>query len=188
MLKIIAFDIGIKNMGYCISTINHDKSIDFNILHKCDLNLHKNSNIQKVIDNTIEFLESIIHDDIKLAPDDNLIVLIECQMTSLMKTIQTTINTYFKTISKYENLQINTIYVSPKHKLNIINIDTTPNTNPHSNYKQNKIDSIEFTTHLLLTRYNNPALLTIINSHKKKDDLCDAFLMTIYYYENFICK
>lgn len=185
MLKIIAFDIGIKNMGYCISTINDDKSIDFNILHKCDLNLSKNSNIQKVIDNTIEFLESIIHDDIKLLPDDNLIVLIECQMTSLMKTIQTTINTFFKTISKYENLQIQTIYVSPKHKLNIINIDTTPASN---NYKQNKIDSIQFTTHLLQTRYNNPQLLSIINSYKKKDDLCDAFLMIIYYYENFICK
>jgi hypothetical protein len=188
MTKLIAFDIGIKNMGYCIATTENNQIV-FNTLHKCDLNLHKNSNIQKVIDNTIEFLESVIHDDIQLSTNDNLIVLIECQMTSIMKTIQTTINTYFKTIAKYENIQIQTIYVSPKHKLNIINIDTTPSTNPNSNnYKQNKIDSIQFTTHLLQTRYNNPHLLSIINSFKKKDDLCDAFLMIIYYYENFICK
>jgi antitoxin component of RelBE/YafQ-DinJ toxin-antitoxin module len=170
-------------MGYCISSILPDKSIQFNILNKIDLNIHKNSNIQKVIDNTIEFLESILYEDIKLSNDDEIIVLIECQMTSIMKTIQTTINTFFKTISRYENIPIKTIYLSPKHKLNIINIDTTPT---NSNYKQNKLDSISFSIHLLQNKYKHDDFLAIINSHKKKDDICDAFLMSIYYYENFI--
>lgn len=188
MLKLIAFDIGIKNMGYCITSILADKSIQFDVLHKTDLNLSKKSNVQNVIDNTIEFLDAVVHNELQLSSDDNLIVLIECQMTSIMKTIQTTINTFFKTISKYEGLQIQTVYLSPKHKLNIINIDTTP-VSSHTtatNYKQNKFDSIAFATHLLKTRYNNEAFLSIINSHKKKDDICDAFLMIIYYLENFI--
>ena len=48
--------------------------------------------------------------------------------------------------------------------------------------KQNKIDAIYYTTYLLKNVYKNDEILTIINSHKKKDDLCDAFLMCVYYH------
>ena len=51
-------------------------------------------------------------------------------------------------------------------------------------YKQNKIDAVFYTNHLLTNIYKNDEVLAIINSNKKKDDLCDAFLMCVYYYEN----
>jgi hypothetical protein len=35
---------------------------------------------------------------------------------------------------------------------------------------------------LLKTVYKNDEILTIINTHKKKDDLCDAFLMCVFYH------
>ena len=90
-------------------------------LNKIDLNIAKKATIQMIIDNTIEFLDNLINEELSIDINDKLIVLIECQMTSLMKTIQTTINTYFKMLNRYESFEIETVYLSPKHKLNIIN-------------------------------------------------------------------
>ena len=191
-IQILAFDIGIKNMAYCHCSIdnydnNENKKINFLNINKVDLCCNK-KNIQTIIDNTIEFLDNIL---IELNIIDNidndnnkLIVLIECQMTSIMRTIQTCINTYFKIISKHQNLDIRTEYVSPKHKLKIM--DKFPEIIVNSKYKQNKLDAIYFTNHLLTTIYKNDNFLNIINSHKKKDDLCDAFLMCIYYFISII--
>lgn len=187
-IQILAFDIGIKNMAYCHCSIdnydnNENKKINFLNINKVDLCCNK-KNIQTIIDNTIEFLDNIL---IELNIIDNidndnnkLIVLIECQMTSIMRTIQTCINTYFKLIAKHLNLDIETIYVSPKHKLKIM--DTYTDIIASNKYKQNKIDAIHYATYLLKNVYKNDEILTIINSHKKKDDLCDTFLMCVYYY------
>ena len=176
-IQLLAFDIGIKNMAYCHCSIDKDKKINFLNINKIDLCCKKN-NIQNIIENTIEFLDTILI-DLNIINNDNLklIVLIECQMTSIMRTIQTCINTYFKIISKHQNLDITTEYVSPKHKLKIM--DKFPEIVVNSKYKQNKLDAIFFTNHLLTTTYKNDEFLNIINSHKKKDDLCDAFLMCI---------
>ena len=177
MIQLLSFDIGIKNMAYCYSIINNN---DLNIItvNKVDLNCNKN-NIQNIIDNTIDFLD-IIFNDLNIDTNEKIIILIECQMTSIMRTIQTCINTYFKVISKHQNIDIETIYVSAKHKLKIMDIYT--DTIMNDKYKQNKLDAIYYTTHLLTTTFKNDNILNIINSYKKKDDICDAFLMCVYYY------
>ena len=186
MIQLLSFDIGIKNMAYCYAIIgdNNDNDNDNNLIiktiDKIDLNCNKN-NIQDIIDNTIEFLDDLM---IKLNIEDindKLIILIECQMTSIMRNIQTCINTYFKLLNKHLNFDIETVYVSPKHKLKIMDkfSDTII---ASTKYKQNKMDAIFYTTHLLQTNYRNDAILAIINSNKKKDDLCDAILMCVYYH------
>jgi len=182
MIQILSFDIGIKNMAYCF--IRYDQQLEFLNLNKIDLNLQKKSNIQNIIDATINFLDFIINEDLNIDNNSKLIVLIECQMTSIMRTIQTTINTYFKMIERFSGYIIETIYLSPKHKLNIINkYEGKIN---KSNYKQNKLESIYFCKYLLENTYQNNDFLNIYNNTKKKDDISDAFLMCIYYYENFI--
>jgi len=190
-IQLLAFDIGIKNMAYCHCSIDNDndndndKKIIFLNINKVDLCCSNKKSIQNIIDCTIEFLDTILVDlnIINNNEKDNdlkLVVLIECQMTSIMRTIQTCINTYFKILSKHQNIDIKTEYVSPKHKLKIM--DKFPEIVVNSKYKQNKLDAVFFTNHLLTTTYKNDEFLNIINSHKKKDDLCDAFLMCIYYY------
>jgi len=181
MIQLLSFDIGIKNMAYCFAIIDNN-NFKIEKLNKIDLNINKNANIQSIIDNTIDFLEITLNDDININKNDKLIVLIECQMTSVMRTIQTVINTYFKMLGKYESYNIETIYLSPKHKLNIINkygdkIDS-------NSYKQNKTDAIYFAKYLLENTYKNEEILNIFNNTKKKDDISDALLMCIYYYEN----
>ena len=118
MTHLLSFDIGIRNMAYCYASV-YNNSIDLKKLNKVDLNLKKNSNTQTIINTTIDFLDNLMDTEI----DTNfpkLIVLIECQMTSIMKCIQTTINTFFKLIHKYESLNITTINLSPKFKLSLI--------------------------------------------------------------------
>lgn len=181
MIQLLSFDIGIKNMAYCYSIINN-KDLNIISVNKTDLNCNKN-NIQNIIDNTIDFLD-IIFNDLKIDTNEKIIILIECQMTSIMRTIQTCINTYFKIISKHQNIDIETLYISPKHKLKIM--DKFPDIIVNDKYKQNKLDAIYYTNYLLTTKFKNDEILTIINSYKKKDDLCDAFLMCIYYYITYI--
>ena len=183
MIQLISFDIGIKNMAYCYSICNNN---DFKVMNinKIDLNSNKN-NIQNIINNTIEFLDDIMT-SLNIDINSKIIILIECQMTSIMRTIQTCINTYFKVISKHQNIDIDTIYVSAKHKLKIM--DIYPDIIVNDKYKQNKLDSIFYATHLLQTRFKDDNILSIINSFKKKDDLCDSFLMCIYYYSNIYSK
>lgn len=178
MIHLLSFDIGIKNMAYCYTTINN--SI-FNIvkINKIDLNCN-NKDYQSIIDNTIEFLDILMSDLFII--DEELIILIECQMTANMRCIQTTINAYFKIISKHQNMNIKTVYVSPKHKLKLITKYSDIIVN--DKHKQNKIDAIYYTQYLLQNNYENKEILDFINSHKKKDDLSDAFLMCVYYYEN----
>ena len=182
MKQLLSFDIGIKNMAYCFAIINENENendLIIKAIDKIDLNC-SNNNIQNIIDNTIEFLDDLM---IKLNlenTNDKLIILIECQMTSIMRTIQTCINTYFKLVGKHLNLDIETIYVSPKHKLKIM--DKYSDIIVSNKHKQNKLDAIYYASHLLETVYKNDEILKIINSHKKKDDLCDTFLMCVYYY------
>jgi len=187
MIHLLSFDIGIKNMAYCFADVlyddNNNKKIIINNLNKIDLNISKKSNTQNIIDNTIEFLD-ITFNELNINNNFKLIVLIECQMTSVMKCIQNVINTYFKVISKYEGLNIETSYLSPKHKLNIIN--KYEDKLVSSSYKQNKLDAIYFTKYLLENVYTFDNILNIFLNTKKKDDLSDAFLMIIYYFENII--
>lgn len=176
-MNIISFDIGIKNMAYCHASIINKELILKN-LNKTDLNICKKANSQMIIDTTLEFLENLIHNELQLDPSIPLVILVESQMTSIMKCIQTTIHTFFKCIGKYEGYQINTYSLSPKHKLSFME-----NYQGDNNYKNNKINAITFTKELLENKYKNNDFLDIYNSTKKKDDISDAFLMVIYYYE-----
>lgn len=190
-MYIISFDVGIKNMAYCVGNIN-DKKLIIRNLELIDLNCNKN-NIQSIIDSTIEFLDHLSNNLID--KNQKIIILIECQMTSIMKNIQTVINTYFKLLNKYENIHVETINLSPKHKLNLLKnyIDLIPddlinNKIVNNKYKQNKLDSIIFAKWLLENIYKNEEILLYFNNLKKRDDISDALLMVIFYYENNIDK
>lgn len=188
-MQILSFDIGTKNMAYCYARINddkndnNDKQLNLLNLNKEDLNVSIKDNTDTIINKTIEFLEFLIN-ELKINKDEKLIVLIECQMTSKMRCIQTVISTFFKMIGNYENYNIETSNLSAKHKLNIIN--KYEDKIGSNKYKQNKIDSIYFTKYLLENHYKNDKFLEIYNQTAKKDDISDAFLMIIYFYENYI--
>lgn len=154
----------------------------------------KKGNPQKVIDCVIDVLDNITYNQL----DTNMktVVLIECQMTAIMKCVQTVINAYFKITSKYSAMDATTFYMSAKHKLNLIHRykdypkaeeSLVPISNPKNakviKYKKNKLDSVHFASWLLEVKEEDVATLEKVKSLKKKDDVCDAYLMTVYHIE-----
>ena len=188
MTQVISFDVGIKNMAFCIMEKSSSEEWHIIALEKIDLGCSpKNSSTMKIVDATLQVLDDILMN--KLDTSKKLHVLIETQMTSIMKCIQTVINTFFKIQAKYLYCDIVTHYISPKHKLNLINTykdEYKPSYTEYSNqYKKNKGDAIDFGEWLLVDKYNsNPDILVSMQESKKKDDEMDSFLMAAYFVES----
>ena len=188
MTQVISFDVGIKNMAYCVMECNENNTWNIITLEKIDLGCNpKNAKTQKIVDATLDVLDDIIMTKIDISK--KIHVLIETQMTSIMKCIQTVINTFFKIQAKYQGIDIETHYMSPRHKLNLMEAykDTYKpkiygdNVNQ---YKRNKGDAIDFGEWLLVNKYNsNQDVLVSMQESKKKDDEMDSFLMAAYFVE-----
>ena len=192
MSQIISFDIGIKNLAYCIMQYVCDQWRVVR-LEKVDLNCPKN-NHQKIIDATIELLDVVLYE--QADKSRKTYVLIECQMTSIMRCIQTVINTYFKIHGTLmmANMEIETHYISPKHKLNLITKyeGQYKSMNSHiehkNKYKKNKSDAVDLGEWLLINKYNFgiDEILLKLQGSKKIDDEMDCFLMNIYFIEKIL--
>lgn len=187
-MQYIGFDIGIKNLAYCI-VIADEGGNDLRIhkLQKIDMECKKSEH-QKLVDATIDVLDGVLHDHIDVSKP--ITVLIESQMTSVMRCIQTVINTFFKVNAKYMGIDMLTKYISPKIKLTMINkyaseyvrISHSPKVN---SYKQNKLDAVHFTMWLLDgEKYRNDEVKQKLLASKKPDDECDCLLMTFAYIES----
>lgn len=168
MTRIISFDIGIRNLAYCI--IDEGKIIGWS---KVDLGC-KRHDMQGLVDSIIDLLDHLIDNELEESP---LIVLIEQQMTAVMKCLQTAINVYFKMMKRYKSQDIQTFYVSPKLKMTFMSshVDFISPDQKTTKYDQNKADSVSFTKWYLTTIKKDDLALEYLKEHKKIDDLCDAY-------------
>lgn len=138
----------------------------------------------KIVDATLDVLDDLLHD--KLDSSRPILVLIESQMTSVMKMVQTVINTYFKIHARYLPADIATRCVSARHKLELIERwERSGQYTPQSaskraatQYKKNKTDAVGFAQWLLTHKYPEVWLNAFL-AHRKKDDISDAFLMVV---------
>lgn len=180
----IGFDVGIRNLAYCIILKDGDL-LAIKSLRKIDLGCKK-QHIQRIIECVIDELDCIFTDEI--VHDVPITVLIESQMTSVMRCIQTVINTFFKLNAKYIGIDITTKYVSAKIKLSLIDRYTSEYVRPTvvatSTYRQNKSDAVHFAKWLLLNKYCDQKMHDQLTKSKKPDDESDSFLMTAAYIEN----
>jgi uncharacterized protein YqgV (UPF0045/DUF77 family) len=178
-MQVLSFDVGIRHMAYCLL----DEQEMIHEWRVIDLGCRKNDS-QKIIDNLIDLLDEIYHHEIN--QDEPLTVLIESQMTSVMRSIQVAINTFFKVVCRYNGHDIKTKYMSGKRKMDLIqcykeyvlpeNIKKI-----QSNYKRNKLLSCDFTRWYLCNIYEkhneNCMIEKIID--KSEPDMSDAFLQGI---------
>jgi hypothetical protein len=158
---IISFDVGIKNLAYCI--------------------LHKNSRIHKwevvtITGNDIyEQSASLFNilNDIVNETDNIEIALIEnqpCNKNPKMKSIQIMIFSFF------ELQKIKTQLISASNKLKVKQNDAHRD---KLTYSQKKRKGIE----LALVYLDSEIERDILRSSKKKDDLADCFLQGIFWLE-----
>jgi len=170
-MNYISFDVGIKNLSYCIIEINNNvfDIIDWNIISLCD-NKDKVNKINLI--NVGKTLKDKL--DIVLNKFSIDMVLIENQIGPLaikMKTLQGMIAQYF-IMKNIENIE----FISSINKLKpyLGNLKT--------NYHQRKKYGIE-----ICRCYLNQFELLIkwdvyFNQNKKKDDLADCFLQALSYF------
>lgn len=176
-MKLISFDIGIKNLSYCILDENY-KIYDWNIVNLCeDLDIKKDK--YKIFENIPKKLDEYDLLDVN-------VVLLEnqpCLKNPVMKTIQIIIYTYF-VINGLHNEQSNIekiLFISAKNKLKFYD-GPEVECKLKNKYSKTKFLGKEYTKYYLNLQ-NNQEKLDYFNSHKKKDDLSDCFLQGMSYFE-----
>lgn len=194
---ILSFDIGIKNLGYCILykdlTINNEKNL---IIHKWGIiNILEDN--EKCKDISLDEIGTRMYKRLQdeFLEENITEVLLENQpvlKNPVMKSIQILIMGFFK----YESIilgreikLIKLINASNKLKLGkkLIQFNESEDIlKIKSKYNRNKKLAILYTNYFLekelysdYNKYN-----TLFNGHKKKDDLSDAFLQGLYYIKN----
>ena len=185
----ISFDIGIKNLAYCIMYENEDKSIS---IHKWEIIklLDDDERCKKIPLNEIT---TRLYNKLSSELDQYEIseVLLEnqpCLKNPVMKSIQMIIYGFFQyqhIILGREIKNIKLINASNKLKVgkNLHDINNQDYIiNIKNKYTRNKKLAIEYTNWILKNRVNNHEFLyDFFNTNKKKDDLADAFLQGLYY-------
>ena len=197
---IISFDIGIKNLSYCV--LYKDTSIDS--INKNNIKIYDWGIIQLIDDGTkckgipLDKITKILYEklDEKFRNYEITNVLLENQpvlKNPLMKSIQMIIYSFFS----YEQIimgrdieLIKLINASNKLKLgkNLTEINNSEDIlKIKTKYSRNKKLAIIYTNHFLKERLiveDYEKFNEIFNNHKKNDDLADAFLQGLYFIEN----
>ncbi|NBX51243.1 hypothetical protein EBT25_15270 [bacterium] len=172
-MQTISFDVGIRNLAYCILDVN--KQII--TWKKEDLGCKKHD-AQGLADAVTQLLYYITTTE--LDTSQPITVLIEVQMQAVMKCIQTAINVFFKT-AKLTGLitgDLRTAYVSPKLKLKFIaaHPEFEQTQAASTKYQQNKVDAVAFTRWYLTVKNPDTTALEVLNANKKADDIADCAL------------
>ena len=176
---IISFDIGIKNLGCCILEYNN-KNDNANIIHwdihnLVDTNKKTKPSISQLSNNIFSEMDKIVE---KCSHIDY--VLLENQPSRIngtMKTIQMIIFSYFQLLKYNKNSIKDILLISPSKKTleHPYDIDMSL-CNLTNRYNQTKWKSIQLT---YIYIENSDYLKNYLQSFKKKDDICDAFLQAI---------
>jgi hypothetical protein len=207
-MKIISFDIGINNLSYCIFDIISEysnnntsgtnvpsetletKTLETNTPKQpytiADWNV-LNINIDGVKKPTIHYLTRNIiklFDELPLFLECNKVVIENqpCMKNPVMKSIQMIVYSYFAIRGVTDNKTTSEIVLmSASNKTKVY--DGPPiELAVKSKYTRNKKLAILHTQYIL----KDVEKLEFFNTHKKKDDLADAYLQGLFYIKR--CK
>ena len=163
---ILSFDIGIKNLAYCMIDTEDKCILDWNILDCSGTN--ETLRVIKEVD-SIDYLKEAD------------IVLLEKQpsFNPKMRNISTALYVYFILRIQYEmGKNCKVIFYPAKYKLKCSN--TTIEHKSKVKYRQNKNLGIVHTRELLNSHQD------FFEKHKKKDDLADCYLQAMSYIKFFM--
>lgn len=176
-MRILSFDIGIRNLAYCLLDGNNNDAgellcsiIDWDIVNLCKKEEKvKKVSLQTLCSRMIEQLDAIpdIHENIDAVVLENQPVY----MNPKMKSVQMMIFTYF-IMKDGAAVQM----FSPRNKLKVY---TGPPVECalKSKYSRTKFLGIQYCKYMIKTC----AVLGFFERHKKKDDLADSFLQGVLY-------
>ena len=160
-MLILSFDIGIKNLAYCLIDSDDKCILDWNIIDCSDSN------------ETLKMIKELDSLDYLRNAD---MILLEKQpsFNPKMRTMSTAIYVYFILRIQHEQKRMVKIMFYPaKYKLKCCDVQIIHKS--LNKYRQNKNLGIEHTRFLLKSHKN------FFENNKKKDDLADCFLQAYSY-------
>ncbi len=158
---ILSFDIGIKNLAYCLIDTETKDILDWHIIDCTSSN---------EILTAIKELDSLPH----LLDADLVLLERQPSFNPKMRTMSSAIYVYFiLRIQHEQSRMIKILFYAAKHKLKCCNVVIEHKSK--CKYRQNKNLGIEHTRHLLKTHKE------FFESNKKKDDLADSYLQAYSY-------
>lgn len=186
---ILSFDIGIKNLAYCILDKDEDNKlsiIKWDIIKLLEDNEKcKGFPLDELTKRLYKQLNSHFYSyNITKVLLENQPVL----KNPVMKSVQMIVFSFFQYQTILLAREINTIkLVNASNKLKVGKTFTEINNNEDiikikSKYTRNKKFAIEYTYKILQDRIENfETLIEYFKENKKRDDLADAFLQGMYY-------
>lgn len=163
---ILSFDIGIKNLAYCMIDSEDKTILDWHIIDCSD----KNETLK-----AIKELDSLPH----LLLSDIVILEKQPSFNPKMRTMSTAIYVYFVLRIQHEqNRSIKILFYAAKYKLKCCEVSIEHKCK--SKYRQNKNLGIEHTRYLLKSHKD------FFEKNKKKDDLADCYLQALSYIKFFM--
>jgi hypothetical protein len=183
-LNILSFDIGIKNLAFCLFQYDLESSyINFDIIEWDVINLVLDGD--KSLDHDTLFIE--LNERFGDTKIDYIIIENQPAMKNpIMKTIQVMVYSYFKQMQLLHNkdiLDVKMCNASNKirYAKKLIPISEIELKTPESNtYKRNKEAAIAYTLYLLNLNNKNDDI-SFFKTFKKKDDLADTLLQGLYF-------
>lgn len=178
-MKILSFDVGIRNLSFCYLDAVHEKTqiLEWKTLSITEENCKK----AKIEDLTLYMLDTLMNNfDSDFEAD---VVLIENQpmlLNGLMKTLSVVIYTYFNMLKvQYGNVrEVRFISATNKLKCSILK-DGDKKT-----YKDRKKLSVEIARKYIENAF--PDKKQWFENITKKDDYSDTLCQAIYYIETFL--
>jgi hypothetical protein len=185
---VISFDIGIKNLAYCI--LKRDLGSAHHVISAWDVIDVSRGDTIKTHD--IYAVSSSLFDALNETfsyIDEGTTVLIEnqpCMKNPVMKSLQMMIFSYFVLRGKDMAANTSVKLISAANKLKVKHKDKISDAvkEETNKYKKNKKSSVEITAYYLRNVLNvTEEFHNVFATSKKKDDLADSFLQAIHFLE-----
>ena len=182
--NILSFDIGIKNLAFCLFQYDLESSyINFDIIEWDVINLILDGD--KNLDHDTLFIQ--LNERFGDTKIDYVVVENQPAMKNpIMKTIQVMVYSYFKQMQLLHNKDILDVKMCNASNKIRYGKKIIPSTEielktPESNsYKRNKEAAIAYTLYLLNLNNKNDNI-SFFKTFKKKDDLADTLLQGLYF-------
>lgn len=179
---ILAFDVGIKNLSYCLLE-SHEK--DTHIIQWDNLCITdekcKTVPLERMTEMTLLTLQDTFANNPNFQVDVVLIENQPSQKNGIMKTISVIIYTFFNMLKIQMGNVKEVRFVSPSSKLKCkwVNRLSNPVSTTYSQRKKLSVQLMKLYMEVIC-----PERIPWFQQHRKQDDISDSALFGIYYIEN----